>query len=141
MGSMKAKLIVASVVLLGAIGYLSFAGIKSGWVYYMDAAAFVDDVKFHNSRVRLHGQVGETGFTSSAATLTANFNLVSKGKTVPVEYRGPIPDLFKVGGDVVVEGKLDSTGKFKADVLMTKCASKYEAKKAERIQKEQEQHQ
>ena len=47
---------------------------------------------------------------------------------MPVTYAGVLPDLFKPGGEVVVEGRLDAAGTFKADVLMTKCASKYEMK-------------
>ena len=37
-----------------------------------------------------------------------------------VSYRGAIPDQFKAGADVVVEGKLDAAGTFMADVLLTK---------------------
>jgi cytochrome c-type biogenesis protein CcmE len=49
---------------------------------------------------------------------------------MPVSYRGTVPDLFKAGADVVVEGKLNAAGTFEADVLLTKCASKYDAKHA-----------
>jgi len=37
-----------------------------------------------------------------------------------------VPDMFKSGAEIVVEGKQDAAGVFQADVLMTKCASKYE---------------
>ena len=37
-------------------------------------------------------------------------------------------DQFATGREVVVEGKYDSAGVFQADLLMTKCASKYEGK-------------
>ena len=47
-----------------------------------------------------------------------------------VRYHGTIPDLFKAGADVVVEGKMNAAGTFEADVLLTKCASKYDAKHA-----------
>ncbi len=130
MVKMRIKVVVTAAVLLGAIGYLAVAGMKTGWVYYMDVAKFVDNGQFYAQRVRLHGTVAKDGFTSSAATMTAHFSLTAKDKSLPVVYRGPIPDLFEAGKDVVVEGKMDN-GEFRADVLMTKCASKYEAKKAE----------
>jgi cytochrome c-type biogenesis protein CcmE len=44
-----------------------------------------------------------------------------------VRYRGPVPDLFGAGRQVVVEGTM-SDGVLEADVLLTKCASKYEAR-------------
>ena len=45
---------------------------------------------------------------------------------VPVSYRGSVPDLFKVGRHIVVEGKLRN-GVFIASPgsLVTKCPSKY----------------
>ena len=46
--------------------------------------------------------------------------------TVPVVYRGTVPDLFKVGRDVEVDGRLvNRTFVAKKDTLLTKCPSKY----------------
>jgi cytochrome c-type biogenesis protein CcmE len=124
--NMRLKLIVASTVLVGAVGYLAYAGMQKGWVYYMEVDKFVAEEQYQNQRVRLHGQVSTEGFLSSAARLTAQFNLVGTSAQVPVVYRGAIPEMFEAGRDVVVEGRLDESGIFNADVLMTKCASKYE---------------
>ena len=46
--------------------------------------------------------------------------------SVPVAYRGTVPDLFKVGREVVVDGKLVN-GTFQGidGTLVTKCPSKY----------------
>lgn len=51
--------------------------------------------------------------------------------TVTVDYAGSVPDLFRVGRDVVVEGKLQN-GVFvaKPGSLVTKCPSKYAPKKS-----------
>ncbi len=50
--------------------------------------------------------------------------------TVPVVYKGSVPDLFRPGRDVVVEGRLQH-GVFVATpgTLVTKCPSKYTPKK------------
>jgi cytochrome c-type biogenesis protein CcmE len=70
------------------------------------------------------------------AQLRATFGLEASGCRLPVCYRGTIPDLFKAGVDVVVEGKMNATGTFEADVLLTKCASKYDAKHQALTEKE-----
>jgi cytochrome c-type biogenesis protein CcmE len=51
--------------------------------------------------------------------------------TVPVVYRGSVPDLFRSGRDILVDGRLRN-GVFVADpgTLVTKCPSKYSPKKA-----------
>lgn len=124
MTSTRKKLLIAGIGLVGAISYLAIAGAKSGWVYFIDVDQFVTDPQYANQRVRLHGKVGEESFSS--AGIDARFLLLGKAKQVRVEYHGVIPEMFQAGKDVVVEGRLDASGSFKADVLMTKCASKYE---------------
>ncbi len=51
-------------------------------------------------------------------------------KTVAVLYKGSVPDLFKVGRHIVVDGELKS-GTFVASPgsMVTKCPSKYTAAK------------
>lgn len=45
---------------------------------------------------------------------------------VPISYTGSVPDLFKVGRHIVVEGTLrNGTFVAKPDTLVTKCPSKY----------------
>ena len=127
MKSMRTKLAVAGVILTGAFAYLAFAGMQKGWVYFVDVEQYAADTQFHNQRVRIHGKVATDGLDTSTALMTAQFNLTGGEASVPVVYRGVIPDLFEAGRDVVVEGKRDAAGVFQADVLMTKCASKYEA--------------
>lgn len=128
MSSMRLKLIVAGTVLVAAIGYLASASIKSGWVYYLEVDQFLANPQYHDQRVRLHGKVAAEGFSASSGSLTANFKLLGKTRSLSVAYHGSIPDMFQAGRDVVVEGKMGKSGIFQADVLMTKCASKYEPK-------------
>ena len=50
---------------------------------------------------------------------------------VPVVYRGSVPDLFRTGRHVVVNGRLrDGTFVGDRDSLVTKCPSKYAPKKS-----------
>jgi cytochrome c-type biogenesis protein CcmE len=101
---------------------------QKGWVYYVSVDQFARDTQYHDQRVRLHGKVSADGFDAAKSLMTARFHLVgTDGAELPVVYRGVIPDLFESGRDVVVEGRRDAAGVFQADVLMTKCASKYEA--------------
>jgi cytochrome c-type biogenesis protein CcmE len=50
--------------------------------------------------------------------------------SVPVVYRGSVPDMFRSGRDILVEGRLQN-GTFvaKPGTMKTKCPSKYTAKK------------
>jgi cytochrome c-type biogenesis protein CcmE len=124
MKTMRTKLAVAGVILAVAFGYLAVAGMQKGWVYFVGVDQYIDDPQYLNQRVRLHGKVAPDEFSVGAAT--ARFRLAGAKNALAVAYRGSIPDMFQAGRDVVVEGKRDAAGVFQADVLMTKCASKYE---------------
>lgn len=125
------KLIVGGLVLACAVGYLGVTGAQSGWVYFLDVDSYVEAQTAAdtdaNKRARVHGIVAEEGVDVRPAELYARFDLKGATSTLPVEYSGPVPDLFKPGVEVVIEGACDERGVFVADVLMTKCASKYES--------------
>ena len=81
----------------------------------------------HHDRVSLVGKV--TGRPTGNGHDTAlRFHLRDRDGTaaVPVVYHGSVPDLFKPGREVVVQGRLVN-GMFVAaqDTLVTKCPSKY----------------
>ena len=81
----------------------------------------------HLGRVSVVGKV--TGRPTGNGHDTAlRFHLRDRDGTaaVPVVYRGSVPDLFKPGREVVVQGRLVN-GMFVAarDTLVTKCPSKY----------------
>ena len=57
--------------------------------------------------------------------LLTNFILEQEKKFMKVSYHQILPDMFKDGSEVIVEGIFDGDVFF-ADNLMTKCASKYE---------------
>jgi cytochrome c-type biogenesis protein CcmE len=75
--------------------------------------------------------VSGTGLTLGADGLSVRFDLRGDAARLPVEYRGAIPEMFRVDRQVIVEGRMGDDGVFHADVLLTKCASKYEARQAE----------
>ena len=81
----------------------------------------------HHDRVSLVGKV--TGRPTGNGHDTAlRFRLRDRDGTaaVPVVYRGSVPDLFRTGREVVVQGTLVN-GMFVAapGTLVTKCPSKY----------------
>ncbi|HVT88465.1 MAG TPA: cytochrome c maturation protein CcmE [Tepidisphaeraceae bacterium] len=135
MPALQKKLLLGGALLVVAVGYLAYAGMKSGWVYYMEVDHFLADDQFKTQRVRLHGKVSEQDFNVKG--LDANFSMLGKSRSINVAYHGVIPDMFQSGRDVVVEGQLDQAGVFRAQVLMTKCASKYEPNSPHQNIKEQ----
>jgi cytochrome c-type biogenesis protein CcmE len=120
------KLGIAGVILAGAVTYLAIAGMQKGWVYTLGVDQYVTDGTQHGKRIRLCGTVMEEDLQVRQAQLLANFYIRGQDKKLRVVYKGVVPDLFKAGSEIVIEGKMDAEGVFQSDLLMTKCASKYE---------------
>ena len=91
--------LVALLLFLGGVGYLAYSGVAEDGLSRSETGR---DVKF-----RLEDQE-------------------NKATTLWVEYTGAIPDTFKAGAEVIVEGGLRPDGSFQAKTLMTKCPSKYQ---------------
>ncbi len=84
----------------------------------------------------LAGKTGEVGLAgivvgpvegdARGSGLEFTLRDIQGAATVPVVYTGSVPDLFKVGREVYVKGRLTG-GTFvaKTDSLVTKCPSKY----------------
>ena len=87
----------------------------------------------HGGRVTVVGQVvGPVTGDAHGGGLHFRLRDIQAGSkvTVPVVYRGSVPDLFKATRHIVVDGHVRD-GVFVAvpDTLVTKCPSKYQASK------------
>lgn len=53
-----------------------------------------------------------------------------KGESLPVTYRGTVPDPFRGGREIVLTGTIASSGTFvgEPETLITKCPSKFTTK-------------
>jgi cytochrome c-type biogenesis protein CcmE len=116
---------------------LSVAAALAVFLVYVSVAGGTPSIqpsqlKGQTGNVALVGKVTGTPVGEGHAAQGLRFRLqdVSGGTSVPVVYRGSVPDLFKVGREVRVEGQLQN-GVFvaKRDSLRTKCPSKYTPKR------------
>ena len=80
---------------------------------------------------RVHGYVALGSIERDVQGRQVRFtvqNTLEGGETLPVVYRSlEVPDLFKDGAEVVVEGELRSDGAFHATNVLAKCPSKFAA--------------
>jgi cytochrome c-type biogenesis protein CcmE len=86
----------------------------------------------HQGKISLAGEVvGPISGDAHAQGLRFRVRDIEGTATIPVLYRGSVPDLFRKGRDVVVIGKVRG-GVFVAEpnTLSTKCPSKYAPKKS-----------
>ena len=74
---------------------------------------------------RLGGLVEKGSVVKDADGLTVHFRVTDLKNSMPVSYRGVLPDLFREGQGVVVEGALQPDGSFLASTVLAKHDEKY----------------
>jgi len=125
----KTRFLIAGLVIVAAIGYMIYAAIESGSEYYATTTelASMGD-KAIGQQMKIGGQVLDGTAQWDRGANSVSFTLTDGAKNLPVTYTGTVPDTFQPGNGVVLEGKLGADGKFQANSMLTKCASKYEPK-------------
>jgi cytochrome c-type biogenesis protein CcmE len=121
------KLIIGGIIILIALLVLGYAAFMGGNTYYYEVGEFLDKGNaVVNQTSRVSGLVAEGTYKDG---FTLHFELDDMAKrdaSLSVVYDGSVPDTFKVGQQVVVEGKMMLDGTFEASQIIIKCSSKYE---------------
>jgi len=78
-----------------------------------------------NQTFRLGGMVKESSIKHNTDGLQVSFTVTDTLKDIDVTYKGILPDLFREGQGVVVQGKLQKTGIFKAEQVLAKHDENY----------------
>ncbi len=120
----RSTLIVTALVILGAaVGLVLFA-LEDTIVFFYTPSEVVEKGIGPGQRFRLGGLV-ENGSLVRGQTTTIAFTITDTDKTMPVKFKGILPDLFREGQGVVAEGELDAKGTFIADTVLAKHDENY----------------
>ena len=74
---------------------------------------------------RIGGVVEEESVKRQKDGLTVHFVITDRHKSIPVIYKGILPDLFKEGKGVVAQGKVEADGVMHADEVLAKHDENY----------------
>jgi cytochrome c-type biogenesis protein CcmE len=127
------RLAIAIALVAGALGVLVFLGTRQNLTYYYEIDELKAAAARAEGRIRVSGDVVQGSIVKDEATREVRFAIQSTtrgpdpARQVPVVYSGTLPDIFRPGIQVVVEGRLDENGTFQAETLLAKCPSKYQA--------------
>ena len=75
--------------------------------------------------MRIGGLVAENSVKRGPDGVSVKFIVTDLTNTLPVTYKGILPDLFREGQGVVAEGKIDADGVFRADAVLAKHDENY----------------
>jgi cytochrome c-type biogenesis protein CcmE len=123
------RLILVSLVIVGAVAYLVLSGVKQTGLHYMTVTELATASEAPKAGgFRLDGKVAAGSVVYDQKVPRLLFRMTDGNQAIGVQFDGLMPDAFAAGRDVVVEGTFrpgDRT--LVASKLVTKCPSKYEA--------------
>ena len=125
----KRLLLLISVLLAASIATaLVLRAFNDNLVFFLTPSQVAQGQAKDKDSVRIGGLVQAGSIQRSAGAgkdLEVRFALTDMAHTVPVVYRGVLPDLFREGQGVVTEGKFDAAGVFVADSVLAKHDENY----------------
>lgn len=132
MGRKGIQLTVALIIIAGGLVALAGVSFKQNLVYYLTITEYREQIDEIGTRdFRLNGKVVEGSVAFASKGLEVSFVISDGVSTMPVSYTKELPDTFKEGAEVVVEGAARDDGVFEATTLLAKCPSKYEKQEEE----------
>jgi cytochrome c-type biogenesis protein CcmE len=113
---------IPAAIVAACVGYLVYSASGGSAEYYLT----VSELRAHaaSGDVRVAGVV-QNDVVRTDGGLHVTFTEKDSTASVPVDYSGSLPDIFKPGITVVAEGTLGTDGVFHARMLLAKCPSRF----------------
>ncbi|MBV8033287.1 MAG: cytochrome c maturation protein CcmE [Betaproteobacteria bacterium] len=117
--------IAIGVAALGIVVALVLRAFNENLVFFFTPSQVVAHEAPEGRTFRIGGMVEKGSVKRQADGVTVQFTVTDTAKTLPVSYRGPLPDLFREGKGVVAQGKLGPDGVFRASEVLAKHDENY----------------
>lgn len=124
-------LIAGGLIICGAAAALVFNAFEENLVFFFSPSQVAAHEAPEGRTFRIGGFVQEGSVQRQKDGVTVRFEVTDTAHTVPVTYKGSLPDLFKEGKGVVAQGKLQN-GVFVADQVLAKHDENYMPPEAEK---------
>lgn len=118
-------LVVAGLAALSIATTLVLRAFRGNLVFYFTPTQVADHQAPLNKVFRIGGLVEKGTLKHLPDGLTVQFVVTDTAKSIPVRYKGMLPDLFSEGKGVVAQGRLEPDGVFVAQQVLAKHDANY----------------
>ena len=115
--------IVGGLVVLGSATALVLRAFQENLVFFFTPSQVAANEAPQGRTFRIGGMVEKGSVQRSG--IEVRFLVTDTAKTIPVVYRGALPDLFREGKGVVAQGQLGVDGVFQAREVLAKHDENY----------------
>lgn len=118
-------LITGLVIGVGAAATLASLAFRENMLFFFAPTQVLAGDAPAGRNFRLGGLVESGSVQRAGDGLTVDFIVSDGAATVPVRFKGLLPDLFREGQGVVALGRLETDGRFIAEEVLAKHDEKY----------------
>lgn len=118
-------IIIAGLAGLGIATYLVGSAFRNNLVFFFSPTQVAAKEAPINRTFRIGGLVEEGTLKRDNDGLTVRFTVTDTAASIPVVYKGILPDLFKEGRGCVAQGRLGDDGVFQAEEVLAKHDENY----------------
>jgi cytochrome c-type biogenesis protein CcmE len=122
---LRLYLVIASLAVLGVAAFLVLRALDSELVFFLSPSDIAKTPPSAGQQIRVGGLVEEGSVDKSGGDGKIVFSVTDLAQSVRVNYRGILPDLFREGQGVVVQGAFDPGGQFVAAEVLAKHDETY----------------
>ena len=121
----KLIVIALGVAALGVATALVLRAFNENLVFFFTPSEVVEHKAPQGRTFRIGGMVEKGSVKREPDGVTVRFVVTDTAKSIPVAYRGSLPDLFREGKGVVAQGQLGADGVFQAREVLAKHDENY----------------
>ncbi len=110
---------------LGLAAFLVLSAFQNNLVFFFSPTQVAAKEAPVDRAFRIGGLVQEGTVRRDPDGLTVRFTVTDTAASIPVVYKGILPDLFKEGKGCVAQGKIGADGVFQADQVLAKHDENY----------------
>lgn len=110
---------------LGIAAALALSAFRSNLVFFFSPSQVAAKEAPVGRTFRVGGLVEENSVKREDDGLTVRFTVTDTAQSIPVVYKGILPDLFKEGKGCVAQGHVGADGVFYADQVLAKHDENY----------------
>ncbi|MGZ5178025.1 MAG: cytochrome c maturation protein CcmE [Burkholderiales bacterium] len=121
----RGLMIVGGLAAIGVAAALTLSAFRQNLVFFFTPTQVASNEAPLNRSFRVGGLVEPGSVRRQPDGITVRFTVTDTAKSIPVAYRGALPDLFREGKGVVTQGRLGPDGVFQASEVLAKHDENY----------------
>ena len=123
----KKRLMFVFLIVLGisAAAALGLSAFKQNLLYFYTPSQVAEGAAPKGRNFRVGGLVETGSVKRESDGLTVHFVVTDTAKSIPITYKGILPDLFREGQGIVAMGRLNDGNAFVAEEVLAKHDENY----------------